>query len=253
MFKGFYNLTSGMLSQGRRLDVIANNMTNISTAGYKSEHYTDSTFREVMISRVGNLDKRAPQELGTQSYILAPDELYTDYAQSSFEETGLTLDFAIQGEGFFAVQTNNNNQIGYTRSGSFTLDNEGYLCLNGLGRVLSDQGEPIQLPTDLINADETGALFTSDVQQGFLGRIGVYAFPDNQQLERNENGLFVGNGAQLNTEAVIHHRTIERSNVNMIQEMINMMSAQRALQSAAQMSRIYDQIITKATTDLGRP
>lgn len=253
MFKGFYNLTSGMLSQSRRLDIIANNMTNISTPGFKSEHYTDTTFRDVMISRVGNLDKGNLQELGNQSYILAPDELYTDFAQSSLEQTGLSLDFAIQGEGFFAVQTNNNNQIGYTRSGSFTLDNEGYLCLNGLGRVLSDQGEPIQLPTDLINADETGALFTSDVQQGFLGRIGVYAFPDNQQLERNENGLFVGNGAQLNTEAVIHHRTIERSNVNMIQEMISMMSAQRALQSAAQMSRIYDQIITKATTDLGRP
>lgn len=250
MFKGFYNLTSGMLSQTRRLDIIANNMTNISTPGFKSEHYTDSTFRDVMISRVGNLDKRNPQELGTQSYILAPDELYTDYAQASFEETGLPLDFAIQGEGFFAIQFDN-NQIGYTRSGSFTLDNDGYLCLNGLGRILDDQGQPLQLPTDLINADETGALFTSDTQQGFLGRIGVYAFPDNQQLERNDNGLFVGNGAQLNTEAVIHHRMIERSNVNMIQEMINMMSAQRALQSAAQMSKIYDQVIAK-NSDIGR-
>lgn len=251
MFKGFYNLTSGMLSQTRRLDIIANNMTNIATPGFKSEHYTDTTFRDVMISRVGNLDKGNPQELGNQSYILAPDELYTDYAQGSLEDTGLSLDFAIQGEGFFAIQTAN-NQIGYTRSGSFTLDNEGYLCLNGLGRVLSDEGQPIQLPTDLINADETGALFTSDTQQGFLGRIGVYTFADNQQLEHNENGLFVGNGAQLNTDVVIKHRSIERSNVNMIQEMINMMSAQRALQSAAQMSKIYDQIITKATTDVGR-
>lgn len=249
MFKGFYNLTSGMLSQGRRLDVIANNMTNISTAGYKSEHYTDSTFREVMISRVGNLDKRNPQELGTQSYILAPDELYTDYAQSSLEETGLTLDFAIQGEGFFAIQ--NGNQTGYSRNGSFTLDNEGYLCLNGLGRVLDDQGQPLQLPTDQISVDSTGAIYTAD-RESYLGRIGVYAFADNQQLERNDNGLFIGNGAQQNNDAVIHHKMIERSNVNMIQEMVNMMTAQRALQSAAQMSKIYDQVITKATTEIGR-
>ena len=250
MFKGFYNLTSGMLSQTRRLDIIANNMTNIATPGFKSEHYTDSTFREVMISRVGNLDKRNPQELGMESYILAPDELYTDYSQSSFEETGLTLDFAIYGEGFFAIQSN--NQTVYTRSGSFTLDTEGYLCLNGLGRVLDDQGQPLQLATDRIRADKTGALYTDDAMQNFLGRLGVYAFPDNQQLERNEDGMFVGNGAQLNNEAVIHHRTIERSNVNMIQEMINMMSAQRALQSAAQMSKIYDQVITKATSEIGR-
>ena len=249
MFKGFYNLTSGMLSQGRRLDVIANNMTNISTAGYKSEHYTDSTFRDVMISRVGNLDKRNPQELGNQSYILAPDELYTDYAQSSLEDTGLTLDFAIQGEGFFAIQ--NGNQIGYSRNGSFTLDNEGYLCLNGLGRVLSDEGQPLQLPTDQISADETGAIYTAD-RESYLGRIGVYAFADNQQLERDDNGLFIGNGAQLNNNVTIHHKMIERSNVNMIQEMVNMMTAQRALQSAAQMSKIYDQVITKATTEIGR-
>ena len=53
MFKGFYQLTSGMLSQGRRLDVVSHNMTNISTAGYKAERYTDSTFDEVLISRLG--------------------------------------------------------------------------------------------------------------------------------------------------------------------------------------------------------
>ena len=57
MLKGFYNLTSGMLSQGRRLDVVANNMTNIPTAGYKAEQYTDRTFDEVMVSRIGNIIK----------------------------------------------------------------------------------------------------------------------------------------------------------------------------------------------------
>ena len=54
MFKGFYNLTSGMLSQGRRLDVVSHNMTNVSTAGYKADVYTDSTFQDVMISRLGH-------------------------------------------------------------------------------------------------------------------------------------------------------------------------------------------------------
>ena len=58
MIKGFYNLTSGMLSQGRRLDVVANNMTNISTAGFKAEHYTDRTFDEVMVTRIGNKIKQ---------------------------------------------------------------------------------------------------------------------------------------------------------------------------------------------------
>ena len=87
MTKGFYNLTSGMLSQSRRLDVVANNMTNLSTPGYKSELYTDSTFEEVLVSRVGNKDKTGAQVIGGESYILAPSQLYVDYSAGVAEET----------------------------------------------------------------------------------------------------------------------------------------------------------------------
>ena len=115
-------------------------MTNVSTAGYKTDRYTDSTaFREVMLSRVGNKDKVNTEEIGIDAsvlihidvvrgqlnglavfiqhpslprqdqialpyaYILAPDQLYTDYTQGSLEETELPLDFAIEGDGFFAM------------------------------------------------------------------------------------------------------------------------------------------------------
>jgi len=77
MTKGFYNLTSGILSQSRRLDTVANNMTNLSTSGYKAEQYTDSTFQEVLISRVGNKDKSSPTVIGEESYIL----VYNMHAQ----------------------------------------------------------------------------------------------------------------------------------------------------------------------------
>lgn len=63
MTKGFYNLTSGMLSQSRRLDVVSNNMTNLTTPGYKAEQYTDSTFQEVLISRIGNKNKAVHRKL----------------------------------------------------------------------------------------------------------------------------------------------------------------------------------------------
>lgn len=249
MMKGFYNLTSGMLSQGRRLDVIANNMTNVSTAGYKAEQYTDRTFDEVMAVRIGNKIKSPYLELPTyQSHILAPDHLYTDFDQSSFEETNLPLDFAIQGEGFFAIQRD--GETAYTRAGSFTLDNEGYLCLSELGRVLDREGNPIQLPTDKLEVDKRGNIST--VGGSYLATLGVYMFEDNQALERNPYGLFVGEGAQLNEDVVIHHKWVERSNVDLVKEMVDMMSTQRALQSAAQMSKIYDEIIMKAVNDIGR-
>ena len=239
MFRGFYNLTSGMLSQGRRLDVVSNNITNISTAGYKADHYTDSTFQEVMLSRVGNKDKSRSQEIGQQSYILAPSELFTDYTQGGLEETGLPLDFAIDGEGYFAIDRD--GQVAYTRAGSFTLDDEGYLCLAGQGRVLSNERQPIQLPT-----------IYSLNNRGYLGTLGVFAFEDEQALEHNERGLFQGGQPQAGENYVIRHKMVERSNVNMVQEMVSMMTTQRALQSAAQISKIYDQVMTRATTELGR-
>ena len=249
MMKGFYNLTSGMASQQNRLNVVANNMTNISTAGYKAEHYTDRTFDEVMVSRIGNIDKSHYQTMETyQSHILAPDHLYTDFIQGSLEETNLPLDFAIQGEGFFAIQTVDG--VAYTRAGSFTLDNEGYLCLSELGRVLDREGNPIQLPTDKLDVDAQGNLSTQGGE--YLATLGGFMFPDNGELERTPYGLFTGEGAQLNDQVVIHHKWVERSNVNMIKEMVNMMTTQRALQSAAQLSKIYDQVINRAVNDIGR-
>ena len=250
MMRGFYNLTSGMLSQGRRLDVVANNMTNVSTAGYKAEHYTDRTFDEVMVTRIGNKIKTPYQTMETyQSHILAPDQLYTDFGQSSFEQTNLPLDFAIQGEGFFAIETGNG--VAYTRAGSFTLDNEGYLCLSELGRVLDREGNPIQMTTDRLEPDKQGALYSAEGNE-YFGTLGVFTFEDNDALERTPYGLFIGEGAQVNEDVVIHHKWVERSNVNMVKEMVKMMATQRVLQSAAQMSKIYDQVITKAVTDIGR-
>ena len=140
--------------------------------------------------------------------------------------------------------------MAYTRAGSFTLDNEGYLCLSELGRVLDDAGNPIQLPTDKLTADSQGNLSTEDGE--YLGTLGVYMFEDNQALERTPYGLFTGDGAQLNEEATIMNKWVERSNVELVREMVDMITTQRALQSAAQMSQIYDEVIKRAVNDLGR-
>lgn len=247
MYKGFYNLTSGMLSQNRRLDVVANNMTNVSTTGYKAEQYIDSTFKEYITSRIGNKDKSNPAELGGSSYILAPNKLYTDYTQGSLEPTGMPLNFAIEGDGFFSIQTPQG--VAYTRSGDFSLDNEGYLVLPDEGRVLGSNGNPIRLGTHQIEADRYGTLYTKD--GAVLGKLGIYTFADNEQLTKNPRGLFTGTGAQ-SVNIPIHWKILERSNVELVEQMVDMMSSQRALQSAAQLSKMYDQLMTKATTDLGR-
>ena len=249
MLKGFYNLTSAMLTHQRDLNVVANNMVNISTAGYKSDTYTSSTFDEVMFSRVGNKYKGGREDIGEISYIRASDQMYTDFTQGTIELTNIPLDFAIVGDGFFGIQMDN-GQVAYTRQGNFSLDEQGYLCLQGAGRVLDRNGQAIQLNTDKIRGDAQGNLYKED--GGYLGSLGVWNFEDLEALEHNEQGLFTGGQAQLMQTPQVQWGYLERSNVEMIDQMTEMLTAQRALQSAAQVTKMYDQVMTQATQQLGR-
>jgi len=247
MFKGFYNLTSGMLTQQRNLNVVGDNLVNVSTAGYKESRYLASTFDDVMYNCVGN-KKKVYTEIGRQSYIRANDEIYINFDQGIPEPTDIPLDFAIYGDGFFAVQSDNG--VVYTRAGSFSLDDEGYLCFPGQGRVLDPQGQEIYMGTDKIKADEHGNIYTEE--GNFLGQLGVYVFNDVQQLEYNEQGMFTGGNGTAADNPTVYWRYIERSNTDMIRQMTAMMTSQRSLQSAAQVTKMYDELMGHAASDVGR-
>lgn len=249
MFKGFYNLTSGVLTNQRNLNVIADNMVNVSTSGYKQDIYTATTFDEVVYSRVGNKDSEGV-EIGGQSYIRATSEIYTDFSQGALEPTGIALDFAINGEGFFAIQ-NEGGETAYTRGGNFSLDDDGYLVLGGVGYVLDPRGNNIYLGTDKIFADSQGIIYYEETGAA-IAQIGVYAFEGNDGLERRDDGLFVGEGAQATQAAQILSGYQERSNTDLVQQMTNMMTYQRSLQSAAQLMKMYDELMTKAATQVGQ-
>jgi flagellar basal-body rod protein FlgG len=224
-------------------------MVNISTAGFKEQRYTATTFDDVLYSRVGNKEKDY-QSIGRQSYIRATSQIYTDYEQGTPEPTGLPLDFAIGGDGFFAIQRAD-GQTAYTRAGSFSLDEEGYLCLPGQGYVLDTQGQPIQLTTDKVKGDSQGNIYTED-GGNWLGQIGVYTFEDTSVLDRDDQGMFTGGEATLSESPSLYWGYLERSNVDMVQQMTEMITCQRAFQSAAQVAKLYDDLTTKATTELGR-
>ena len=247
MFKGFYNLTSAMLTHQHNLNVIGNNMVNISTSGYKQERYVASTFDDVMYSRV-DVNHSGGTEIGRQSYIRAASDIYTDYSQGIPEPTELPLDFAIVGEGFFAVQDADGN-IAYTRMGNFSLNDEGYLCLPGFGQVLDPQNQPIYLGTDKIRGDYQGYIYYNDTP---VAQLGVFQFEDNEALERDDRGLFTGEAPQAGQDYQIWNKYLERSNSDMVKPMTEMITYQRALQSAAQVTKMYDQLMTKATSDVGR-
>jgi flagellar basal-body rod protein FlgF len=266
MFQGFYNLASGMLYQNRNLNVISNNMVNVSTPGYKSDKLVSTTFKDEMLYRNGNRNKSNPVEIGSVSMIRSARTTKTYYDQGAVEETGGNLDFALTKPGFFAIEDSNGNRI-YTRNGSFGLDDEGYLSLSSLGRVLGDDGNPIELSSDHITVDQLGNIYeeplkglgtdedgtnSDNTEPRFLGKIGVVDFADYTQLVKGDNGTYTTTAEAAAANGGIQWKTIERSNIDPIEEMTSMMSSQRASQSAAQVLKMYDQLMGRIVSDIGR-
>lgn len=241
MFQGFYDLTSNMITQNRNMNIISNNMSNVSTPGFKMDRLMQSTFRDEMIYRYDRYGKTA---VGVASRMNIGDERVTDYTEGGVRETGAPMDVGLVGSGFFEIQTDNG--MVYTRDGSFNLDDEGYLILPGFGRVQGTNG-PIRLTTDDIVIDQQGNITSEDGNQ-YFGRIRVVDFADyDQQLTKVTGGVFVTNAqpqaAPLGTKTM--QKMLEDSNVSMAEQMTSMMSGQRVLQSSAQLLKMYDQLTAK--------
>ena len=240
MFQGYYNLASNLIVQNRNMNVISNNMTNISTPGFKSDQLVQGTFRDEILYRFER-DGRTP--IGTTSRINTAEGVATDQTQGTLRATERALDLALSGKGFFAVQSG--QETVYTRNGSFNVDNEGYLVLQGLGRVQGQNG-PIRVNTDDIRVTEQGYVLSADGRENY-GRLQVVDFADYEQLEKTANGAFRSNAQPQGVNGtVIKKGYLEDSNVSMVQEMTNMMSGQRSLQSSAQLLKMYDQLSGKA-------
>lgn len=246
MFQGFYTLGSTMISENRNLNVISNNMANAATTGYKSDKYIASTFREEMLYRSGNITPNKRSAIGTTAMIQATNDRVTDYEQGALEPTELSLDFAIDGTGFFEIQTDNGTI--YTRNGSFIIDDEGYLAFPSVGRVMGEAGL-IRLDTDAIAVDTNGNIRNEDTKV-LYGTLRLVDFEDYDQLIKGNFGAFTveEGAAQKEPEARIIQGMLERSNISMVEEMTSMMSAQRAIQAAAQLIKMYDVLDGKTVT-----
>lgn len=242
MFQGFYNLTSGMLTQTRKLNVISNNMANVTTPGFKSDTFTQRSFQDELMYRTGNLHKNDPQLIGTMNWKVVADGNVTNYSGGGFSTTVSPLDTCIIGDGFFQVKTEGG--MVYTRDGSFSLDDEGYLYLSGLGRVQGESGD-IKLSSDQITIDADGSIVDSN-QGTIVGKLKLVDFADYAaQLTKAPGNAFTATGQTRQAQASVRQNALEDSNVDAISEMTDMMTSQRALQSAAQVLSMYDKLAAK--------
>lgn len=181
--------------------------------------------------------------VGAVSRVNTADERVTDYTEGGLRETGSDLDVALSGNGFFAVQADSG--VVYTRNGSFNLDDEGYLILAGIGRVLGTDG-PIRLTTDKISVDGHGTILDRTTRTN-VAQLQIVDFADYRQLTKVTGGVFRANGQpQAAADVKVTQKWVEDSNVSMMNEMTAMITGQRSLQSASQILKMYDQLIDRA-------
>ena len=233
---GMIEGTETMLAQERRMDQISNNMANVNTTGYKKE---DITFWEMMFKTADSRPR-----VGKALKVL------TDQEQGAAKETGNSLDFAINGDGLFKVQTPNG--IRYTRNGNFTLNSQGQLSTSE-GNLVLGNGGPITLTDDHVQVSENGILSANGVP---IDQIGLVSFADLNSLEKEGANMFrVKDPAAKEQEVLapkIQQGFIEGSNVNIVAEMTEMIDLQRAYQSQQKAIQTSDDIDQQSTSRVGK-
>mgnify|MGYP002624522544 CR=1 FL=1 len=242
MIRGWYIGASGMNAQQNRLDAISNNLANVDTTGFKRDVGVSKAFSELLLRRTqadgvyetsfGSAD--AAPIIGRMGLGVETNELYTVFEQGSFKNTDSHTDFALSGEGFFAVQTPNGER--YTRNGNFLLGKEGILLTKDGYPVLGENG-PISVPDDKFFVSPNGMIYTREDNQ-LVDRLKVVRFEDERYLKKQGNSLWASNditGPSYIAEGEERPRVmqgyVETSNVNVVNEMVQMIEVNRAYEA----------------------
>ena len=245
MHSGFYTIASGLLTRQREIDTIGNNLANLQTPGYRSDRIVTSAFELGLLKQQEGGAERTLSEGGSPVTIVG--DSVTVMTGGDFQSTGRPLDIAIGGDGFFNVQGQDGTTY-LTRNGQFTVDAQGYLALAGMGRVLG-QGGLLQVGSDQVTVDQAGNVYNA--AGGLVGTLSITRQADNTVLEKMDNGAFTAPQGAVNAQGyTIYQGILERSNVDMNQEMTNFISAQRAFQTCSSALKMVDELDQQAATKI---
>jgi len=260
MMRALWTAATGMTGQQMNVDTISNNLSNVNTTAFKKDRVEFKDLVYSQMSRGYNIDSGdspAPMQVG---FGAAPGATLKDFSVGSFSASENPTDMAIDGPGFFTVQ-NGNGEILYTRDGSFkvsTIDDERVLVNSQGYPVLDDSGEIIELgentvdnmivaPDGIISFNIDGVITESDF------RIGLVQFANPSGLEN------IGNNNYRATEAAgspvwetdenrstLMQNYLEGSNVDLVDEMVNLIVAQRAYEINSKIVQASDDMLGQA-------
>lgn len=265
MATGFFTAASGMLMQQRSLNVLGNNMSNISTPGYKTERVVSNIFEFELLNRIENGDNL----IGVGAPVRIVQDVPVDFdSPSSLQHTERPFDMAINGIGFFNVkvpgQGDAEEEVMMTRNGNFDIDEEGYLVLRGIGRVQGKKGD-IKVGGSDFTIRDKGEVYDKDGR--LLDSLYITSANENTQLTKARNGLYRVETAPPDTPETIagtvtydrddaagvtevtnpdvRQGWLEASNVDLNREISLMIEVQRNFDSCRQILRVVDGIDQK--------
>jgi flagellar basal-body rod protein FlgG len=256
MIRSLWIAKTGLDAQQTQLDVISNNLANVGTAGFKRAR---AVFEDLLYQTVRQPGAQSSQQtqlptgltLGTGVRPVATEKIFT---QGNLQQTGNNLDVAINGSGFFQVQLPDGT-TGYTRDGSFHLDAQGQLVTssgyalqpaitipsNALTITIARDGTVTVTQPGQANPTQVGALQLAN----FINASGLQAQGENLYVETASSGTPTTNTPGTNGLGTLSQGYVETSNVNVVEELVNMIQTQRAYEINSKAVQTSDQMLQR--------
>lgn len=267
MMRSLWTAASGMIAQQMNVDTISNNLANVNTTGYKKETMEFKTLLYQTIQKQSTDSEGVPKPVGVQVGLGVRNSAITaQFQQGMLTTTENQWDFALEGKGFFEVQLPDGS-TGYTRSGSFqvSISNNGLaLCTSEGYKVLDTNGQPIEFGTeyqsDKIEVDEYGNLAYPDAETGVPKKmgitIGLVQFNNPAGLDKKGGSIYMETessgvprseaAGQTYTMTKVRQGYLEGSNVQTVDEMVNLIVAQRAYEMNSKAITASDEMLQQA-------
>ena len=237
MINALYSAAGGMLANLVKQDVIAQNIANVNTTGYKRRAVSCQTFSDVLSQTARVSASAQPEKTQTVSPIVPEPFIAEDSRQGAWEATGSALNFAIEGDGFFVVQTPSGSTL--TRNGSFAINKAGELADLDGRPVMGEKG-PIRMPDGEWSVDQDGTIMSGNTA---VDKIKVVL--PAKVTSSGTGGQSVAGTAFVPAQARLRQGSLEMSNVNVINEMVTMMTNLRGFEAGQRVIQSLDQSLEK--------
>jgi len=252
MRSSIFSALFGAMSNEHRIDISANNLANVNTTGFKRDNcaFQDTFIRfahdNVADAKIYLRDKDMLPEAKIMARPRLSEEVI-DMSQGSFQKTGNPLDLAIRGEGFFKVQKGGGEYL--TRNGVFTLSADGTLVTEQ-GYPVMAGGGPVNIPSRArVSVDGEGVIY-ADGQE--VARLDFVQPSDYREMKKEGENLFSNGGQEVPGEGEVAQGYIEKSNVEVVNEMVSMIECQRSFEMYQKMITTTDQLDQKVIQQVGR-